>query len=171
MVFLMYHHTPLTVFIVPCAADKVSYAAPAEELYTSANFVHTLNAAKTEAVDTEKVTGVKTTVMILSAKHGLLPLDTVVEPYDTKMGQPGSIEVKSLAAQLVTSGATTVCALLPGTYRDRLFAAVDDVRMNEDNDWIEFLDAYEAAPGIGYQRGVASSLNRTTGLPDPVEEN
>lgn len=166
----MYHHTPLTVFVVPCAADKMSHAAPAEELYTSANFAHVLTAAKAEAVDTVRVVGGRAVVMILSAKHGLLPLDTVVEPYDTKMGRPGSVGVETLTAQLVTTGATTVCALLPGTYRDRLFAAVDAVRMDEDNDWIEFLDAYEAAPGIGYQRGVASSLNRTTGLLDPVEE-
>jgi hypothetical protein len=56
--------------------------------------------------------------------------------------------------------------MLPKTYRARLATAVAAVNDDEDNEWVELMDAYEAAPGIGFQRGVAGSLKRTHGLLD-----
>lgn len=50
--------------------------------------------------------------------------------------------------------------MLPGAYRRTLAAAVELLNEDDANEWIGFADVYEAAPGIGYQRGVASALGR-----------
>lgn len=149
--------------LVPCAAAKLDVPAAARDLYASANFQHMLRAALTEAADTTAVLGVPARVMILSAEHGLLELDTVVAPYDTKMGDAGCVTPAVLRDQLAATGATTVEAMLPAAYYDALAAAVADNNDDDTAPWIELLNVYEAAPGIGYQRGVASSLVRTAG--------
>lgn len=153
--------TTTALVVIPCAAAKLDRPAPARDLYASANFAHTLRAAEAEATDHERMTGVPATVMILSAQHGLLDLDTIVAPYDTTMGDPGAVTADTVREQL--AGHTTVTAMLPAAYYRVLAAAV---AANNDDDtapWIELLDVYEAAPGIGYQRGVATSLVRTAG--------
>lgn len=38
-------------------------------------------------------------IFVLSALHGLLTLETVVEPYDLKMGDPGSVDVERVREQ------------------------------------------------------------------------
>lgn len=143
--------------VIPCAAAKLDVPAPAGQLYASANFAHMLRAAQATAADSD----VPAKVMILSAEHGLVDLDTVLAPYDTKMGDAGCVTAADVRAQL--AGATTITAMLPAAYYRTLAAAV---AANNDDDtapWIELLDVYEDAPGIGYQRGVATSLVRTAG--------
>lgn len=155
--------TTTHLVVIPCAGTKLDRPAAARDLYASANFAHTLRAAQAEAADTARVLGVQAKVMILSAQHGLLDLDTVVAPYDVTMGDPGCITPAALAGQLAGQAATTVAAMLPAAYLTALTAAV---ALNNDDDtlpWVELLDVYEAAPGIGYQRGVATSLVRTAG--------
>ena len=150
-----------TLIVVPCAADKADRPVAARELYVSDNFAHALRAAELEAIDTERVCGVSVKVMILSARYGLVELDQVLAPYDLRMGQAGSISAAGIAAQLAELAPSAVMSMCPAAYRDRLAAAVAESNEDEDNAWIEFIDTYEAAPGIGYQRGVASSLIRT----------
>jgi len=58
--------------VIACSATKLTTAAPAERLYTGALFRLALSVAKQRCQR----------VRILSAKHGVLRLDTVVEPYD-----------------------------------------------------------------------------------------
>jgi hypothetical protein len=60
------------IAFVACSKTKDAVAAPAAALYTSALFRKSLLAA---IGDSKKV-------YILSAKHGVLPLDQVIEPYD-----------------------------------------------------------------------------------------
>lgn len=155
--------TETAVILVPCAAAKAEQAMRAEELYTSPNFAHTLNAAKREAEATAAELGVTAKVMILSARHGLLDLDDVVEPYDTKMGDADDVEVTELIDQLVSLAPKQVVAMLPSTYYQPVWEAVTEINENgsDEDPWIDLLHVYEAAPGIGYQRGVATSLTRT----------
>jgi hypothetical protein len=147
-------------FVVPCGAAKLDWAAPARVLYTGSMFRHVLRAAEGEAAATERDLGVDAEVLILSALHGLVRLDEVLEPYDVKMGDPGSITVEALAAQVPQVGMKwrdEVYAMLPKAYCARLTEAAYLA------DYINVQDVYEAAPGIGYQRGVASDLLRHQG--------
>lgn len=135
--------------IIPCAAAKSSTPAAARDLYTSDNFRATLAAAESDAFD-------GATVLILSALHGLLTLDQVVAPYDVKMGDPGSVTPEVVAEQAEALGMTwgaEVYAMLPGAYYRTLNTALRPLDVYP-------LDVYEAAPGIGYQRGVVSSVRR-----------
>lgn len=158
----MSHNHARHLVIVPCAAAKLDVAAPAEELYASANFRHMLAAAKATAADTAALTGETAKVMILSAEHGLVELDEVLDPYNTKMGQAGCIGTELVVDQLVALAPASITSLLPSAYFQRIWEAVSFI--NEEGDdadpWIELMDAYEAAPGIGFQRGVASALVR-----------
>lgn len=143
--------------IIPCAAAKVDHAAPARDLYDSANFRHALAAAEATAADQGD-----TRVMILSAEHGLVELDTVLAPYDTKMGQRGCIGTEVIVDQLVALAPQSVTSMLPSAYYQRVWEAVTFINEegSDEDPWIDLMDVYEASPGIGYQRGTASSLLR-----------
>lgn len=136
------------VVVIACAAAKLATPAPAAELYTSANFTLMLRAARALA---DNQGG---RVLILSALHGLLELDAVVEPYDVKMGDRGSIAVDVLAEQVAALNLGTVTTLLPHAYAARLDEAVALAGGGD------LVDAFAEAPGIGYQRGVASAILR-----------
>lgn len=148
-------------FVVPCGAAKQGSAAPARDLYTGSLFRHQLAAAEGEAAATARDLGVDTEVLILSALHGLVQLDEVIEPYDVKIGDPGSITVRQVVDQLddlCFEYGDQIYAMLPKAYLRVLSAAAEEAAC------IAVQDVYEAAPGIGYQRGVASSLVRTQTL-------
>lgn len=149
-----------TLVVIPCAAAKLDGIHAAADLYTSANFAHMLRSAKAHAADAVDSFGrpVTARVMILSAHYGLVDLDQALASYDVKMGDAGCITAEGVAAQLAELAPTTIEALLPKTYRRTLAAAVEATREDDDNEWIEFMDVFEAAPGIGFQRGVASQL-------------
>lgn len=151
-----------TLVVIPCAAAKHDGSHAAADLYASPNFAHMLRAARAHAADAVDSYGNPTTarVMILSAQYGLVELDQVLASYDTKMGDKGCVTPAGVAAQLAELAPTAIEAMLPAAYRRTLAAAVEALNDDEDNAWIEFMDVYEAAPGIGYQRGVASQLAR-----------
>lgn len=72
-----------TFVVIPCSGAKADVAyAPARELYTGSFFRLALAAA-------ERVDGAE--VFVLSALHGLVPVDKVIAPYEARMGAPGSI--------------------------------------------------------------------------------
>lgn len=64
------------VGLVGCASAKLSRPAPARDLYTSALFRKASAYAEREC----------DLWFILSAKHGLLDPDEVIEPYDVRLG-------------------------------------------------------------------------------------
>ncbi len=141
-----------TICIIPCAADKLDHSAAAQDLYTSSNFQNTLAAAK---IHFDKV-------LILSAKYGLLELDQVVETYDVQIGKGHAEEVteetiREQLADLVEfyHDGGQIYTLLPKAYR----AAINSILRDE---YVFAEDIYEAAPGIGYQRGVCSSMKILT---------
>lgn len=68
------------VALIACASQKLRHKAAAKELYTSALFKLSVAYARKLRCDE---------IMILSAKHGLIALDTEIEPYDlTLKSQP-----------------------------------------------------------------------------------
>lgn len=144
------------IFVVPCGGEKADAAAPAADLYTGSAFRHQFAAAVAEAEATERDLDTEARVLILSALHGLVEPDAVLAPYDVKMGAAGSITAEALAETAADAGidyGDEVYAMLPAAYRTALEAALADAD-------VPVFDVYEAAPGIGYQRGVCSSLNR-----------
>jgi len=155
-----------TYFVTPCGAAKAAAPAPASELYVSATFRHYLAAALAEAEATRQDLGHDVEVLILSAKHGLLGLAEMVAPYDVTMTDAEAISAEALRDQLVARGMDwddEVYAMLPKKYLARLEEAAWDATYGVPR--VLVFDVYEAAPGIGYQRGVASCLLRKLKTP------
>ena len=78
------------IVLVSCGASKASTAQPAARLYQGGHFKCAY--AWAQSMHPEHL-------FILSALHGLVTPDTVIDPYNLKMGQPGSITGDTLRAQ------------------------------------------------------------------------
>ncbi|MCG5121563.1 DUF6884 domain-containing protein [Streptomyces sp. NEAU-PBA10] len=105
------------VVVIPCSGPKLDRAAPAGKLYTGTLHKHARRTA-------DALTAHGGTVLVLSALHGLLPLDRIVEPYDHTWKDPGSItteELRSQAAEMGLAG-VDVILLTPGEYTRRAAA-------------------------------------------------
>ncbi|MFE2850169.1 DUF6884 domain-containing protein [Streptomyces lavendulae] len=105
------------VVVIPCSGPKTSHPAPAGQLYTGSLHKHARRTA-------DALTAHGGTVLVLSALHGLLPLDRVIEPYDHTWNDQGSITVDELQAQAADLGFTgaEVVLLTPGQYTQRAVA-------------------------------------------------
>lgn len=82
--------------IIPCGASKAPYARPAGNLYTGGYHRMTQRAAKALTTNAN--------IRIISALHGLLNLEQVIDPYELRLGQPGSVTADFLIAQADTQG-------------------------------------------------------------------
>lgn len=106
------------VVVIPCSGSKVmGHAAPAGDLYIGSLHTHARRTA-------DALTANGGTVLVLSALHGLLTLDQVIEPYDHTWTDAGSITVDELhvqAAELGLVGARVVL-LTPSQYTQRALA-------------------------------------------------
>lgn len=145
--------------MIPCGAEKLDHAAPARDLYVGTMFRHTLAAVAANASHDEQ-DGYATRILILSARYGLVELDTVIAPYQQRMADPGSITADELTAQALALGidwGADVYAFLPSTYMTRLDAGLRPLD-------VYAADVYEATGGIGMQRRV----NRIAALPLPA---
>lgn len=80
--------------LIACSASKGPVAAPAAELYRGDVFRKALAWAQREAY---------TEVAILSARHGLVPLHQVVEPYDASLTTATLQERRRWAAHVLAS--------------------------------------------------------------------
>ncbi|NGO67869.1 DUF6884 domain-containing protein [Streptomyces boncukensis] len=80
------------VYVIPCSGKKLDHAAPARELYRGSYFLTCWRAAAAFAGDDDLV-------LILSARHGFVTLDQVLEPYDAKYGNRSAVSDRVLAAQ------------------------------------------------------------------------
>lgn len=137
-------------FVIPCGRDKLDHAAPASDLYVGSAFKACLAAAL------HQVDGDRSKVLILSALHGLVTLDTVLEPYDVKMGDEWALDTRDdgldlLELQFLLHGLAEddidLYAMLPKAY----LAALDTVARR----WFVWIaPVYEACIGIGDQRSV-----------------
>lgn len=129
------------VVVIPCSGPKLDHAAPAGELYTGSLHTHARRTA-----DALTVHG--GTVLVLSALHGFLPLDQVIEPYDHTWKEAGSVTVEELYAQAAALGLTgaDVVLLTPDQYTQRAAAVWPRARTPL------------AHLGIGRQRGRLTAL-------------
>ncbi|WP_413808148.1 DUF6884 domain-containing protein [Streptomyces sp. OE57] len=127
---------PARVIVIPCGAAKLPHAAAAGELY-----IGSFHRACARAADALARPG--TTVLVLSALYGLVTLDRVLDPYDLRMGQPGSVtgdQLRAQARELGMDRATEVVVLAGSAYT----AAARQV-------WPTATAPLEGAGGMGYQ--------------------
>ena len=61
------------IYLISCCKEKLSYSAKAKDLYQSEGFKKRLSEALSHNPDE---------ILILSAKHHIVELDHVLEPYD-----------------------------------------------------------------------------------------
>ncbi len=69
----------MKVVLVACSSQKLPHAAPARELYTSQLFTKALAYARTQTSEQR--------IFVMSAMHGLVPLDRILTPYDRELKQ------------------------------------------------------------------------------------
>lgn len=162
---------PGITYVVPCGGKKLDHAAPARELYLGQMFRHTYdNVDRLARLDEQEGRG-PARVLILSAKHGLVDPETVLDPYDLRMGAAGSVTADVLLAQALQFGigwddpdgwptGREVYALLP-----RPYLAVLDEALRQVDVYVQ--DVYEACGGIGDQRRVNAIVGRPLVIPDP----
>jgi hypothetical protein len=79
------------IVVISCGAKKADTAQRAIDLYQGAFFRATSGWARSVADERN--------IYIMSAKYGLLPAAKVVEPYNLRMGQAGSVTVETLRKQ------------------------------------------------------------------------
>lgn len=109
---------PLRVGLVGCSAQKLAQAAPARDLYVSQLFRKA--SAYAEATCDRWY--------ILSAKHGLIHPDAVIEPYDMRLGTRtgpdmtawGALVRQQLTEALHGTDNPTLVALCGAQYRTAL---------------------------------------------------
>jgi hypothetical protein len=100
---------PREVVIIPCGSRKLDHPAPAGEMYVGSYHRACARAAAARGGR----------VLIMSARYGLLDPSTVIEPYNLRMGQPGSVTRKQLreqAGRLGVLGATRVTVIAGRRY-------------------------------------------------------
>jgi hypothetical protein len=81
-----------TIVLISCVSKKLPYKARARHLYTSPLFRLSLAYAQTLNPDD---------VFILSARHGLLSLDTIVEPYDSTLNDFDTKRIRQWAEHVL----------------------------------------------------------------------
>lgn len=94
------------LFIIGCGAKKRPVASPASELYIGPLFTATLAYARSQTSDEN--------IRILSAYHGFLPLEQVIEPYDVTWNKGGSISMFRLREQISPDWENREIVLLMG---------------------------------------------------------
>ncbi|MFY1657689.1 DUF6884 domain-containing protein [Micromonospora sp. WMMD1274] len=135
------------VVIVPCGAAKLDHPAPAGRMYTGSYHRACRRAA-------DRLGG---RLVILSARYGLLTPDTVIEPYELRMGQPGAVTVPTLRAQARRLGidvAGTVTVLAGRDYADPVSAV-----------WPHARRPLDGTRGMPEQMALLAELARTPTTP------
>ncbi|MER6365834.1 DUF6884 domain-containing protein [Kitasatospora sp. NPDC001527] len=130
------------VVVIPCSGAKLATAAEAGRIYTGS--LHRLARRTADAL-----TAAGGVVVVLSARHGFLRLDEVVQPYDHTWRDSGAVTVPELqrqAAELGLTGAAEVVLLTPGEYTKRAAQV-----------WPNAATPL-AHLGIGHQRGRLAAL-------------
>jgi hypothetical protein len=139
--------------IIPCGGAKLTESAPAAELYIGSMFADTLRTARTMTSDEN--------IRILSAKHGLVKLDTILEPYDVKMGDNGSIPNHLLALQAhelkkkASPSTYELHLLLPKKYAANMTTAL--VRLGNNSHYVT-VNHFAGCAGIGYQKAALKNI-------------
>jgi hypothetical protein len=114
---------PKTIARVACVSAKQPAASPAGDLYTSTWFKKASAFARQTADEW----------YILSAKHGLLDPETVIEPYDETLSRMPAAERRAWAHQVLKSlpdvlqPGDRVVILAGKKYRENLIAPIEQL--------------------------------------------
>ncbi len=131
--------------LVTCGAAKQPTAHPAGQMYLGS--YHRLALRAAHALTDPAA------IRVLSASHGLLELETIIEPYDTRITDPDAITAPELLAQAHAQGianAQHVVILAAAAY-SRLSLSV----------WPHAHVVFAGTRGIGEQRQRLSRLIST----------
>lgn len=90
-----------SIVLISCVSKKLPYRAKAKDLYVSTLFK--LNLKYAEILEPDDI-------FILSAKHGLLPLDKEIDPYKQTLNTMRSGEIKQWAS-LVFEQIKDICSI------------------------------------------------------------
>ncbi len=82
------------VFLIACSKRKLSKPAPAGELYASPLFQMSLAYAQQQKPDA---------IFVLSALHGLIPVEQVVTPYNVTLSGRSHTEKAAWSKQVIRS--------------------------------------------------------------------
>lgn len=102
--------------IVSCGATKLDRPAFAGEMYTGP-FHRGCRRYALSLTDPERI-------LILSARYGLLRLDQRIEPYNQRMGRPGSVSAETVRRQAREIGIDSDPILIMGQDYERVACAV-----------------------------------------------
>ena len=81
------------IILISCSKQKLAYTAPASELYASPLFKLSLALAQKLKPDA---------IYVLSALHGLVPLDRALSPYDLTLSAMATSARKSWAESVLS---------------------------------------------------------------------
>lgn len=140
------------VVIVPCGGAKAPGVRPAGEKYIGSYHRQTRKAAAAIAARTGA------TVLILSARYGLLHLDDTITDYDLVMGQPGAVTAATVAAQAAQLGITdTLVTVIAGRKYADVVTAV----------WPHAVRVLDGTGGMGVQMNRMAQIAAGTWTPEP----
>ena len=84
----------MRIALISCVSRKLEHAAPAGELYVSTLFRSAYAYAKQQKADV---------IFILSAKYGLVPETTMLDPYNLTLNSMGVADRKQWASHVVAA--------------------------------------------------------------------
>ena len=90
------------IVLIPCVSQKLPQRVKVKDLYISTLFKINLKYAEKLNPDD---------IFVLSAKHGLLPLEKEIEPYNETLNNMRSVEIKQWA-NLVPEQINEVCTIV-----------------------------------------------------------
>lgn len=170
---------PPLVVLVPCGSAKRPYRAAAGEMY--AGSYHRACRRYAERIGADRT-------LVLSARHGLLDLDEPIDPYDLRMGQPGSVTTATIREQAERLGIACADVVLLGgrAYVERAAPVWPQARTplahiggighqlaalaRGPDPLLEHADAYRAAwTGAATEMDAAGQDDLDTFVLDPVE--
>lgn len=133
-----------TIYLISCTRRKLSHKAKVRDLYQESPwFKSVLNYAEKQKHDA---------IYVISAKHGLLPLEKEIEPYDVNLNDFSESENKEWAERVLKDLAKVAdldndkfIILAENTYRKNLVIKLknyeiplnDNVAREEQIKWLE----------------------------------
>ncbi|MEU5834495.1 DUF6884 domain-containing protein [Streptomyces diacarni] len=122
--------------VISCGVKKRPHRAPAANLYTGSYFLQ----MKAAAQSLRATHGYR----ILSALHGLVEPATKLDPYNKRMGQPGSVTGDVVRAQAEATSLLGLAKVVILAGRDYMTVARAA--------WPDACTPLAEAPGMGYQK-------------------
>lgn len=150
------------IVCIACGAEKLDRPAPAAEMYTSDVFKKNLAAARA------LVGGDDSRIRIVSAKHGYLPLDEVIDPYDVSFNMSFDQTIKSkdsviLPRQMRMQGLNLpeapVVVIGGKQYVGAVMATAGERKI---------IPTFAGSEGIGAQKQIATEIANSAKTPEPA---